>query len=712
MRESADVNQMHLPRPAQVETDDSIDLLALLRTLWRGKLVILAAALSMAIFAGIYAWRIATPIYSATSVVMLESREAGGMGLESVLGGLSSDTSTVNTEVEVLRGRMLMGRVVDALELTKDPEFNSALRPEGFVAGLRSSLGLGGEKKILAPEEQAARERDNTVTALLSQLTISNKANSLVFQINVESEAPDKAQLIADTIARLYIDDQLRVRFEATDAAIDWLTSQGIELKAEFEKAEEEVRNFRSSTNVIDAESLVALDRQLKDTKRRLEALTGQIADLRLRIARVEGEAEPMALALATGEEGLITLASRMEAGNALSRQEFDQALERVMSRFRQDEARLVSQEKALREAEGKLAADFENQSRDMVQLEQLTRNAEASRMLFDQFQAQLKETLAQQGLQKADSRILSFAVLPSVPSAPRKSLILTMGLILGGMIGVGIVLLREMTANRIRSAQELEAVSGLPVFAQIPLIPVRNRRGALDYLGKNPASAAAEAVRNLRVSIMLSAPDKQPQVLMITSSVPGEGKTTTALSLAQNMTLLGRKVLLIEGDVRLSPLGEYFQGISSSKAGVAEVIAGNVALADAVQRIEGVGDILPESKAKVNAADLFTSERFAAVIAEARRIYDIIIIDTPPVLVVPDARIIAQVADAVVFVVHWDSTSRDQVEASMQQLALVNIRPAGMVLSRVDPKGMRRYGYGDSYGAYSGYGAKYYTGN
>ncbi|MBK6465662.1 MAG: CpsD/CapB family tyrosine-protein kinase [Rhodobacter sp.] len=226
------------------------------------------------------------------------------------------------------------------------------------------------------------------------------------------------------------------------------------------------------------------------------------------------------------------------------------------------------------------------------------------------------------------------------------------------------------------------------------------------------PTSAMAEAVRNLRTGILLSSVDRSPRVIVITSALPGEGKTTTTLALAQNLTAMGRKVLVIEGDVRICSLGLYFDDLPADYPGVAAVINGDHGLAEAVVPIAGYGDLLFGRKVAVNAADLFSSQRFAALIEEARASYDIVLIDTPPVLVVPDARVIAQQADTVVFSVHWDSTSRTQIQEALHQLEMVNIRIAGISLNRVDPKGMRKYGYGGKhagYGGYASYGSKYY---
>jgi capsular exopolysaccharide synthesis family protein len=695
------------PRAPQPETDDTIDLIAVFRTLWRGKLTILLATIVAVVLGGAYAFFLATPIYNATSVVMLESRQGSITGLDSVLGQLGSDSSAVNTEVEVLRGRTLIGRIVDELNLTADPEFNTALRDPGPIDRLKAAI-LGTE----SPLDGAARataERDATVTTLLGNIQIRNVPSSLVFQITVSSTSALKSARIADTIARLYIDDQLRTRFEATETATTWLTDQVADLRVAFETAEEKVREFQSTTSLIDAETLAALDRQLKESRRRIEQLEGQVTALDSQLERIAMAAGPIAKAAAAGGDQLARLAQSASEGDAAAAAEFDVQLGRAFGQLQQDRERLMQQLSSLQTAEQTLVSDIDRQSQDLIKLQQLQREAESSRLLYEYFQTRLKETSAQQGIQTADSRILSDAVIPHVAAAPRKSLTLMLAAVLGLMSGMALVLLREMQANRIRSAGELEDLTGRVVLAQVPQVSERNRRGVLAYLQKNPTSAPAEAIRNLRTSILLSSVDGAPKVVAMTSSVPGEGKTTTTLALAQNLTAMGRKVLVIEGDVRICTLNQYFDP-SSEGSTILKALSGEVTLAEAVRHIPGVGDLLLAEKVAVNGADLFSSDRFAKLIATARNRYDMVLIDTPPVLVVPDAKVIAQQVDTTVFVVHWDRTDRNQVTEALHQLDLVNIRVAGLVLSQVSPEGIRRYGYGSSYGAYASYGAKYYT--
>lgn len=450
------------------------------------------------------------------------------------------------------------------------------------------------------------------------------------------------------------------------------------------------------------------LDRQLKDTRDRRAASQGEVMALEARQTALAAAHEPKAQAGALGDPQLIDLAVAVDRGDATALAAFNARLSVLSRQMTQDVLRLKGQVESYAAAEQSLIDSITRGSQELTRLEQMLRESEASKLLYEHFQTRLKETVAQQGIQQPDSRVLSQAVRPLSPVAPRKGLVLAMAGILGLVLGSALVLLREATARNIRSASDLEAVSGHVVLGQIPVMPDRNRTNLLPYLSKNPTSAVAEAVRNVRTSILLSSVDKAPQVISLTSSVPGEGKTTITLALAQNLTLMGKRVLVIEGDNRRRMFREY---LGASKAsGLVSVLLGEVALTDAVQPVPGLGDVLLGEKTNVNAADLFSAAAFAQFLQQARELYDIVLIDTPPVLVVPDARIIAQHVDSVVFVVRWDRTPETQVQDSLHMLETVNARISGMVLSQIDPRGMRRYGYGDRYGAYAAYGAKYYT--
>ena len=698
--------------PAPVVADDTIDISAVLSTLWRGKVWIALCALITMLSGAYYAYGVAVPTYQSTSVVILDTREEQVSGLEGVLGGLGNESSVVNTEVEVLRARSLMTKVVRELDLANDPEFNSRLAEPSTTARMKAKIrSLFPSPEPTEPDADLAAKRlnDSLVSALLGKTTIRNVPGSLVFQITVETENPVKSARIADKIADLYILEQLQVKFDATEQATDWLSERVVELQIALEESEGKLQDFRASTQLIDEQTLLALDRQAKDLRDRIATSEAQAAALQQAADRLAAADTPAAKAEVSGDPILSRLLD--EAGGTLSPEDsrsFDLRFEQILARAQLDANRAAEQLTSLRAGLAEFEGQIEGQSADLITLQQLTREAESSRLIYEYFLNRMKETSVQQGIQQADSRVLSDAVIPNAPSAPRKSLILAMSTILGLMLGTGLVLVREAGQNTFRSARELEDLTGRTVMGQIPQIPSRSRSDAIGYLYTKPTSAAAEAVRNLRTSVLLSNLDSQPQVIVSTSAIPGEGKTTTSLALAQNLTQMGTKVLLVEGDIRRRVFGQYFK--FDQELGLLAVLSGEKRLDEVINHDPRIGDVLIGEATKANAADVFSSDSFARFVTEMRAIYDFIIIDTPPVLVVPDVRIIGQQADAIIFVVKWDATTKTQVSEALRLFETANLRVSGLVLTQIDAAGMRKYGYGDSYGAYASYGKKYYN--
>jgi capsular exopolysaccharide synthesis family protein len=546
------------------------------------------------------------------------------------------------------------------------------------------------------------------VTSLLEKVSVGSVRDSLVFNISATTEDRHKSALIADTIAELYVLDQIEVKFDKMQQATEWLSERVVELQGDVEAADEAVSSFSAQIDLVSVEGLRGLERQLKDTRDRMVSLREARNAAERRLAALNAAETRAQQAAAAEDAELSRLLARVTAGRPETELAFDLQFERVLDRTRADLQRSTQQLEAVIQAEASLSAQIEAQSRDLIQLQQLTRVAEATRLLYEHFLTRLKETSAQQGIQQADSRVLSSAVVPEFPSFPRKSLVLALSGVLGVMFGIALVLLRELRKTGFRTSDDLERHTGVVVMGQVPVIPGSKRRDILSYMKDKPTSAAMEAVRNLRTSLLLSNVDNPPQVIVSTSSIPGEGKTTNAIALAYNFIGLGKKVLLIECDIRRRTLNEYFEG--GGKHGLVSLLGGERSVDEVIFRPDAFeADVILGDKSRTNAADLFSSERFREFMAQMRTQYDIIIIDTPPVLVVPDARIIAQQADALLFSVRWDSTSHAQVTEAMRQLQTSNIRPTGLILSLISPQGMKRYGYGGRYGAYGGYGGKYY---
>ncbi|MGM0584152.1 MAG: GumC family protein [Pseudomonadota bacterium] len=707
-------------RAARVEAE-GVDLRALARSVWQRKLTISGFGFAFALLAVALVYAI-TPLYTATAVVMMDESQERIIDVESVVSGFSADYFSILAEAEVLRSRALAGRVVDAENLVEHPYFNPALveepDPPLLVAGVLQAATLvknavrGAVQDKAPPGREALDEsywaREEAIDRLLDSLTVVSRADTYVYSLTVETDDPVLSARLANKLADLYILDQLETKFEATEAATEWLSSRVADLKTELERSEAAVEAYNSSTSLISEEALAAMNVRLKDLRERTEEL---------RAAREEaGErAERLSAALADSDYAAVAELSRQPRLEGLAEElaaadgeaapqvmaRFEAAAERQLVQYEVERQRAADQLAAVGTSIEKLEVQLESQTRDMVELRQLQREAEANRRIYEQFLRRLNETSVQQGVQQADARILSPAVVDLDPSFPNKTLTVLAAGFLGGLVGIAVVMLLEQFNRAFRTSEELEEATGLPVLGAIPVAPVRARRGLLDYATEKSSSALMEAIRNLRTGVLLADVDHTPEMVMLTSSLPKEGKTTCSLLLAQNAAGLGRKVLLIECDLRRRTFRDYFP--EAPRNGLMGLLTGEQSFEEAVHHDAGTGlDVIIGEETRVNAADVFSSQRFREFLEQARERYDFVVIDTPPVLAVPDARVIAPLTDAVLYCVRWNATNRDLVRNGLNQFAQIKVRIAGLAMTQINTRKMAKYGYG-------GYNSEYY---
>ena len=698
------------------QEDDTIDLVGLVKSIWRGKWLLAFCVLVGIVIGGYQAYFVAVPKYAANTSLALQVRNQQVVDLTSVISGVSADYTAMNTELVVIKSRTILENVVRELQLNRDPEFNSALQEgapysmTGIKARLREIVRGIEPRTAVDPDGQGSINR--AVGALRRAVSVSIQNGTYIFNIRVVTEDPKKSARIVNTLAKAYIADQIDVKFQATENATSWLSERVVELEAELAERQDQIKAMRSEMELVSEEGIELLNQRIRDLRDRidrsradLESTEAQLA--RLRDIRSGGDLQKIA---ETFEDPILTRLLN-QSGGTLSGEARETFLTRADTRLQTLENGLVRSQAQLRTLEASLQSSEQEASAEfdkLLQLQQAEREVASTRTLYETFLTRLKETTLQQGLQQADSRVLSKAVGGFYVS-PQKSRILAMAGILGFMVGLVIILVRQYLHAGFRTSTDLERKFGLPVIGQIPRMKIRNRKQLIPFLIENPTSAAVEAIRNLRTSIMMSSIDHPPQIILSTSAVPGEGKTTNALALAQNYAGLGKRVLLLEGDIRRQTLFEYFSSNRGTE-GLLTVMEGRKPLSEVVVHDERMGiDVLFGEKTPVNAADLFSSSTFSEFLEGLRQSYDFVIIDTPPVLVVPDVRVLGQYADALIYTVAWNRTSANQIAEAIRQLASVNVPITGMVLSQIDAAGMRRYGYGDRYGAYSGYGKAYY---
>ena len=386
------------------------------------------------------------------------------------------------------------------------------------------------------------------------------------------------------------------------------------------------------------------------------------------------------------------------------------------VQRIVQDEVNEVAVAKA-REQEltnhmAKLQGDAAKIDLAGVELADLTRDADTNRQLFQTFLTRFKEIVEQQSMQEADARILSAADVPIAPSDPKTKLITLIAFAASLVLGVLLVFVVERWDSDygFRSADEIQAALGVRALALVPDLSRRETQGnpAEDYILQKPNSAYAEALQRIRTSLFLTDGEHPPKTILVTSSVPLEGKSTIATSLARQSARSGLKVILIDADLRRPRLHEVI-GLPNQN-GLSEVLTGRANPEAAIKRDEKSGlDFLPAGVGVVSPPDLFRSSTMKILLEEMAAYYDLVIIDTPPVAAVSDSFTLSGIVDKSIYVIRWKQTPRNVALAGIRQMIDAGADIAGIVLARVDVKKHARYGYADS-GYYHGYHRKYYV--
>lgn len=542
------------------------------------------------------------------------------------------------------------------------------------------------------------------ISNVKSKVSVRNMQRSLAFAISFSSNDPKKAAVISDTLAEAYIFDQVNVKLEAATQASEWLSKRVATLKNQLEQAEKKVSLFRFETELISEEQLKSLEIQLKTLRERIQ-------DSATRLSKAQDYVSLMQDAQGNAEKyeitkdailGSLIINSSADGG---TQEEFDKRFSELLEISQNSVNNISNQLKSLQASFHDVDEEFKSQNSDLISLQQLEREAGTIRQLYEYFLRRLNETSAQEGIQQADSRIISQAVIPHTATAPDKANTLLLSLFMGILMGVSILLYREIRTKTFRTAEQLEDMFSIGVIGQIPKFSLRGRDRIIEYLGEKTTSYISEAIRDLRTSILMSNLQNPPKTIMVTSCQPAEGKTTVSFSMAQNFAQMGKKTLLIEGDFRRRVFSESID--AGHRKGVGDFLSGSCRLDEVIFPDKNTGaDILLAGEIKENPADFFSSSMFKDMIMNLKLEYDHIVIDTPPVLAVTDARVISDVVDYTAFVVRWDYTSRFQVRSAVRELRAVNCEISGFVLNQIDPAGIRRYGY--EYG--NNLGQKYYN--
>ena len=676
----------------------------LLMVLWGGKWIIGAFASATLAIGIYYTFFIAVPLFSATTQMVMEVRSQPVISFEDIASGTATEDEAINTELQIIESQSVLERLISELDLANDPEFNTALAgPAKYsIENIRNQLSdwiSSAPKVSYSPDEVT-----NIITdRLRDSIETFQSRKTYILNIRVTTKDGAKSALIANRLAEIYIEEQVLARLRSTEYAISWLSNRVTELANEVKSKEDEVTKLRVTTDLTSVQALSALNSRTKSLRDRLERigfeLSNDEADL-VKANALFAEKDVEGLLVELQDAPLNLIARSIGPDDPEAETLFFQRAELIISNLQSDVDRQREQAASLKVALQDLEEEVKVQSEDSVELYRLVQDAEGSRLLYETFQARLKETSLQLGLQQADSRILSEAKR-SHKVSPRRSRTALFSLFLGLFLGAGVVLLRLFGNSSFRTTDELEAATGYAILGQVPKLKFGRRNKLLGFLKKNSTSHGAEAIRDIRTSILMTDLDDPPRVILQTSSLPGEGKTTVSIGLCQNLASLGKNVLLVEADIRRLTLDQYFARVAN-KGDVVSVASGDTELSDAVIRPRNSDfDVLLGGRYKGNAADFLSSKGFEAFLNKAREMYDFVILDTPPVLVVSDARILAPLVDAVTYSVKWGGPNKSAVKEGLKRFSSLGIRVTGLILTQVDQRKLKGYGYGQSYGSY-----------
>ena len=487
-----------------------------------------------------------------------------------------------------------------------------------------------------------------------------------------------------------------------TEQQVSEINTQLILARTKTAEAEARLRQIRSlvesedgvesAVNVLASPLISRLRERETDVARREAEMATELGPRHPKMINIRAELEEVRAKLSTEVEKIVR-ASRNELEVARIR-------ERTL-------------ERNLRDIEAKTAKVNTAQGRLRV----LEREAAANRTLFDTFLARWKETGRQEEIQQADARILSHAQVPRAPSSPRKLRIVAVAFAFSLFLGVVLVFLVEQLDSGFRSSDQVERAAGVSTLSLIPLLSKLRlkRHSPVDYVLNKPASSFAESLRTLYTGVLLSSAGSPAKSILVTSSLPEEGKTTICVALARLLARSGRKVLLVDADLRRSQVARMLN--LPNHAGLVQILGGGgESFKDVVQRDEGSGlhMLSTGSTSVTNASDLLESTTMRRLLEALRGVYDVVVIDSPPVHLVSDSRILAGMADRTVFVVRWSKVRREVALLGLRRIVESGANVAGVVLSMVNVRRNARYAYADS-GYYYGYGSsrkyrRYYT--
>ena len=673
------------------------------------------------------------PVYVATARIEIDRENANLLPFQGPDDYMMDLENYIETQSKILTSETLALQTIRSGALGAPVDFGDTRSSE--------ALATGNLANARPPAE---------LGTFLGSLTVKRVPNSRLMDVSFESTSPELAAQVVNAHIKNYIEQNFQSRYEATTKASTWLTDQLNELKIRVQKSEDSRIAYEKQNQIwaLDGDKQNVSTQRLADLNRELtEAQSDRMKKEALFAYAKSGDIDSVPqIRDNPGVQDLLHKRSEsyVQYADALNQygpnfpkvqrlqaqlKEFDASLEkekknvigRLESEF--DEAR--QREELLNQALEEQKTEVNQMSERMVEYSILKRNAEADKALYDGLLTKLKEAGIAAGLRSSNIRVVDPAMVPAYPSRPAKTRNIVMAFLIGLVGGIGLALLREYMDNTVKSPDDVEALSRLPSLAVVPAFSnangdARNRRiprlkGASNGQEKRielvaqhmPKSQMSEAFRALRTALLLSQAEHPPQVILVTSALPREGKTTAAANLAVTLAQLGDRTLLIDADLRKPGVGRVLNLGGGKYAGLSSYLAGVSSLDLVTVQHPAIPNLsaIPTGPLPPNPADLLSSHKLAEAIAELRAKFKFIVVDSPPIMAATDAVILSVQADGVLLVVRSGETPKAAFIRTRDLLVSVKCHLLGVVLNAVDSSApdyyysYRYYPYSEGYG-------------
>ena len=708
------------------EQEETLDFVEYWKSISKRKWAILAFGVAVAMVAAVIVF-VMTPVYRSTVTVLIDSTKSKVISIDEVYGGFAENHDYFLTQVEILKSPDIALKTITKLKLWDNPEFDPRKKEDSLTSKLLTAVGYSESTPKKWDEDSLAKA---VLSKFTKQLSIEPVRLSLLVKVNFESTDKQLAAQVANTMANSFIDSDLDVRFQMTQRASAWIEERMVGVREKLDASEKQLQAYRDQAGIVDVKS----DSQ-SGAGKQIEEVTQKLVETRLRRAEAENAYNQIKNAPKGADlSSLPAVVRNPVVGDAIKQQsEAERKLSEIAQRYGVEHPKYVQAEGEVKTARENVKRQIDtvvqsvtreyevakgtetmlvqtlNQAKGSVQginhkefqLNLLEREVDSNKQIYDLFLKRAKETNVSGDLQNPVGRVVDQAKAPNSPVKPQKIQIVSVAFFLGLLIAAGASLLIDLLDNTLKSTTDVEAKLKHPLLTTLPLLEKKDAdRSSIAHLFlEDPKSLYAESIRTARTGVLLSSIDLTNRILLITSSVPGEGKTTFSINLAVAHSHT-KKTVLIDADMRRPAVAKGLD-FEPHLPGLSDLVAGTAPLSECVRAVPGTDlHVITAGTTVPNPLEIILSQRFKDTIAELSKIYEIVIIDSPPVELVSDALVLSKMASGVIYVVKALDTPFQLAKKGLTRIRRAEGKVLGVVLNHLDFKKAEKY-----YGEYSGYG-------